>query len=187
VKGVEGVKRKRAPLKTVERAMVKVYEKYECNFAMLTDLARITIVCDDEVALKSVLLKLKTAVEKKITTIVRIKFRLDEEYDAMEAGGYRDILINMEAGGHQYEEEKESGHIVELQLNLTEFVQIKDGEGHASYAVARMLQPFDAAAVTYTRMINQESARDIGTGLIKKATLVGVDDVAETEIKLTQL
>jgi hypothetical protein len=39
--------------------------------------------------------------------------------------------------------------------------------------------------VTYTGMINQESARDIGTGLIKKATLVGVD-VAETEIKLTQ-
>jgi hypothetical protein len=64
-------------------------------------------------------------------------------------------------------------------------VQIKDGGGHASYAVARMLQAFDAAAVTYTGIINEESVRDIGTGLIKKATLVGVD-LAQTETKLTQ-
>ncbi len=182
VTGVHGVERKRAPLKSLERALVKVYEKYECNFAMLTDIARITIVCDDEFALKSILLKLKTAVDKKITTIVRIKFRLDEEFDAMEAGGYRDILINM---FFPPQDEKESEHRVELQLNLKEFLKIKDGGGHASYAIARMLQAFDAAAVTYTGMINEESARDIGTGLIKNATLVGVD-VAETEIKLTQ-
>ena len=180
---VHGVERKRAPLKSVERAMVKVYEKYECNFAMLTDLARITIVCDDEFALKNVLLKLKTAVDIKIINIVRIKFRLDAEYDALEAGGYRDILVNM---FFPPQEESESEHIVELQLNLKKFVQIKDGGGHASYAVARMLQAFDAAAVTYTGMINEESIRDIGTGLIKKATLVGVDDVDETEIKLIQ-
>ncbi len=196
VAGVHGAESKRAPLKSVERALVKVYEKYECNFAMLTDLARITIVCDDEFTLKSVLLKLKAAVYEKITTINRIKFRLDEKYDAMEAGGYRDILINL---FFPPQEEKESEHMVELQLNLKKFVQIKDGGGHASYAVGRMLQAFDAAAVTYTGMINQESARDIGIGLIKKATLVGVDDVElrgigkrsikralETEIKLTQ-
>jgi hypothetical protein len=138
VTGVHGVERKRAPLKSVERALVKVYEKYECNFAMLTDIARITIVCDDEFAMKSILLKLKTAVDKKITTIVRIKFRLDEEFDAMEAGGYRDILINM---FFPPQDEKESEHMVELQLNLKEFLKIKDGGGHASYAIARMLLP----------------------------------------------
>ena len=182
VTGVHGAECKRAPLKSVDRAMVKAYEKYACNFALLTDLARITIVCDDEVALRSVLVKLTTAAGNEIT-IVRIKFRLDEQFDAMEAGGYRDILINM---FFPPREEKESEHMVELQLNLKKFVEIKDGGGHASYAVARMLQAFDAAAVTYTGMINQESARDIGTGLVKKATLVGVDDVAETEIKLTQ-
>jgi hypothetical protein len=164
--------------------MVKVYEKYECNFAMLTDLARITIVCDDEFALKSILLKLKTAVDEKITTIVRIKFRLDEEYDAMQAGGYRDILINI---FFPPQEEKESEHIVELQLNLKQFVQIKEGGGHASYAVARMLQAFDADAVTYTGMINQKSARDIGTGLIKKATLFGVHANDKLEAKMAAL
>jgi hypothetical protein len=182
VAGVHGAERKRAPLKSVERALVKVYQKYECNFAMLTDLARITIVCDDEFTLKSVLLKLKTAVDEGITTIARIKFRLDEEFDAMEAGGYRDILLNM---FFPPQEEKETEHVVELQLNLKKFVQIKDQGGHASYVVARMLQAFDAAAVTYTGMINPKSARNIETGLIKKATLIGVD-VVETEIKLTQ-
>jgi hypothetical protein len=149
---------------------------------MLTDIARITIICGDEFALKNVLLKLKIAVDKKITTVVRIKFRLDEEYDAMEAGGYRDILINM---FFPPQEEKEIEHLVELQLNLKKFVEIKDEGGHASYAVAHMLQAFDAAAVTYTGMINQEITRNIETGLIKKATLVGVD-ATETEIKLTQ-
>ncbi len=58
------------------------------------------------------------------------------------------------------------------QLNLRGFVEIKDGGGHASYAVARMLQAFDAAAVTYTGMINQESARDIGTGKEEKLGVV---------------
>ena len=174
-----GVECKCAPLKSVDRAMVKVFEKYGCNFAMLTDIARITIVCDDEFALKSVLLKLQAAVKEKKAIIVRIKFRLDEEFDAMEAGGYRDILLNMFFPA----QEEESEHIVELQLNLKKFVLIKDGGGHASYAIARMLQAFDAATVTYTGLINQGSARDIGTGLIKKATLVGIDDVAETESK----
>jgi hypothetical protein len=50
-----------------------------------------------------------------------------------------------------------------------------------------MLQAFDAAAVTYTGMINEESSRDIGTGLIKKATLVGVHVDAELEAKLAAL
>jgi hypothetical protein len=181
VTGLDGVERKCAPLKSVDRAMVKVFEKYGCNFAMLTDLARITIVCDDEFALKNVLLKLQAAVKEKKATIVRIKFRLDEEFDAMEAGGYRDVLLNM-----FFPAQEESEHMVELQLNLKKFVLIKDGGGHASYAIARMLQAFDAATVTYTGLINQGSARDIGTGLIKKATLVGIDDVAETESKLTQ-
>jgi hypothetical protein len=182
VAGMSGVERKRAPLKSIERALVKVYEKYGCNFAMLTDIARITIICDDALALKSVLLKLKIAVDNEITTIVRIKFRLDKEFDAMEAGGYRDILINM---FFPAQEEKESEHLVELQLNLKEFVEIKEGGGHATYAVARMLQAFDPAAVTYTGMINQDITRDIGTGLIKKSTLVGIDG-ADTEIKLAQ-
>jgi hypothetical protein len=42
--GINGVEPKFAPLKSVERAMAKVYEKYDCLLDMLTDLARGTIV-----------------------------------------------------------------------------------------------------------------------------------------------
>ncbi len=177
-----GVEQKRAPLKSLERAMVKVYEKYRCNFSMLTDLARSTIVCENVEALKRVLVELKAAVDSNLATIVRIKFRLDKNFDAMEAGGYRDILMNMY---FPPKEENESEHLVELQLNLKEFVDIKDRGGHASYAVARMLQAFDPAAVSYTGMINIESTRDIRTGLIKRAILIGVD-VVDNEIKLVR-
>ena len=176
-----GVEQKRAPLKSLERAMVKVYEKYRCNFSMLTDLARSTIVCDNVEALKRVLVELKAAVDSNLATIVRIKFRLDKSFDAMEAGGYRDILMNMY---FPPKDENESEHLVELQLNLKEFVKIKDGGGHGSYAVARMLQAFDPALVSYTGMINNESSRDIRTGLTKKATLLGVIVDAKLEAGL---
>ena len=139
-------------------------------------------MCKDEDTLKTILTKLKTAVANNEVRICRIKFRLDEGYDVTEAGGYRDILVNM-----AFEPRDilvDNWHIVELQLNLKKFVQIKDGGGgHASYAVGRILQAFDPAAVTYTGMINRESVRDIKTGLIKKASLVGVDVDAKLEAK----
>ena len=180
-KGVSKVELKFAPLKSVERAMVKVYEKYECRFDMLTDIARATVVCEDEDTLKTILTKLETAVAKNETRISRIKFRLDEGYDALEAGGYRDILVNMAFPPRDII--VDNWHIVELQLNLKEFVKIKDGGWHASYAVGRILQAFDPAAVTYTGIANSDSARDMQTGLIKKATLVGVD-VPKSEVRI---
>ena len=182
-KGVSKVELKFAPLKSVERAMVKVYEKYECRFDMLTDIARATVVCEDEDTLKTILTKLETAVAKNETRISRIKFRLDEGYDALEAGGYRDILVNMAFPPRDII--VDNWHIVELQLNLKEFVKIKDGGGHASYAVGRILQAFDPAAVTYTGIANSDRARDMQSGLIKKATLVGVD-VPESEVRIVE-
>ena len=107
--------------------MVKVYEKYECRFDMLTDIARATVVCEDEDKLKTILTKLETAVANNEARIFRIKFRLDEGYDAMEAGGYRDILVNMAFPPRDML--VDNWHIVELQLNLKKFVEIKDGGG----------------------------------------------------------
>ena len=180
---ISGVELKFAPLKSVERAMVKVYEKYECRFDMLTDVARATVVCEDERTLMAILTKLEIAVAKEETRISRIKFRLDEGYDAMEAGGYRDILVYMAFPPRDML--VDNWHIVELQFNLKKFVEIKDGGGHASYAVGRILQAFDPAAVTYTGIANSNSARNMQTGLIKKATLVGVDEPA-SEVRIVK-
>ena len=156
-----------APLKSVERAFVKVFEKYDCRLDQLTDLARATIVCEDEGVLRSVMVELKKAVEDKAIQIHRIKHRLDANFDAMESGGYRDILVNMVFPPND--------HVVELQLNLKAFVEIKNGGGHSSYSVGRMLQAFEPNATTYTGFMTSDSVRDIESGLTKKATVLGVD------------
>jgi hypothetical protein len=50
----------------------------------------------------------------------RIKNRLDVEFDPTDAGEYRDILLNLSSS------EKEGGHISELQLNLKDFIAVKN-------------------------------------------------------------
>jgi hypothetical protein len=164
--------------------VVKVYEKYDCRFDKLTDVGRVTIVCADECVLRDVLKELKKAVEDGDVRIYRIKFRLGDDYDAAEAGGYRDVLINMAFPPKDGEEEG-GLHLVELQLNLAKFVDIKSGGGHASYSVGRILQAFDIATTTYTGMATPDVVRDVQTGLVKKATVVGID-VAVTEARMVE-
>jgi len=184
VSKVFGSEAKFAPLKSVERGVVKVYEKYDCRFDKLTDVARVTIVCTDECVLRDVLKELKKAVEDGAVRIYRIKFRLGADYDAAEAGGYRDVLINM-AFPPKDGEEEDGLHLVELQLNLAAFVDIKSGGGHASYSVGRILQAFDNPTTTYTGMATPDVVRDMQSGLIKKATVVGIDG-AETEARMVE-
>jgi hypothetical protein len=184
VSKVFGSEAKFAPLKSVERGVVKVYEKYDCRFDKLTDVGRVTIVCADECVLRDVLKELKKAVEDGDVRIYRIKFRLGDDYDAAEAGGYRDVLINMAFPPKDGEEEG-GLHLVELQLNLAKFVDIKSGGGHASYSVGRILQAFDIATTTYTGMATPDVVRDVQTGLVKKATVVGID-VAVTEARMVE-
>jgi len=115
VDGVAGAEPKYAPLKSVGRSMVKVYEKYAClfdqvgdsalprpffnslynvsllldclvAFPQLTDLARATVLCKDERVLCMILEKLSKAAKDKAVFIVRIKHRLSDEFDATEAG-----------------------------------------------------------------------------------------------------
>ena len=141
VRAIKGAVAKHAPLKSVERAVAKVFEKYGCRFDQLTDIARATIECSDESILSSVIKALKRALEKGTIQVHRIKHRLGEEFDAAEAGGYRDILLNVTF--------PPSCHLVELQLNLKAFVDIKNNGGHSFYAVGRMLHAFESATTTY--------------------------------------
>ena len=167
VSAINGAVAKHAPLKSVERAVAKVFEKYGCRFDQLTDIARATIECADESILLSVIEALKRAMKKGTIQVHRIKHRLGKDFDAAEAGGYRDILLNVTF--------PPSHHLVELQLNLKAFVDIKNGGGHGFYAVGRMLQAFESAATTYTGQLTTDRIRDVESGLIKKATVVGVE------------
>ena len=156
-----------APIKNVDRALVKVMEKYRRDFSKLTDLSRATLECMTEAALLDVLKKLLELAKEGKIFIVRIKHRLDAAFEALEFGGYRDILINLAFS--------EDGHIVELQLNLSEFVRIKTkGGGHLAYGAARMLQAFEPDTSSFMGVLDESSSRDVGTGLLKKANFIGL-------------
>jgi hypothetical protein len=167
VSDVKGAVARLAPLKSLERAMSKVFEKHECRFDQLTDLARATIECVDENTLLDAIETLKHALEKGTIQIHLVEHRLDKEFDAVEVGGYRYILLNVTF--------PPSSHLVELQLNLKAFVDIKNGGGHASYSVGSMLQAFDPAANTHTGLLTTDHIRDVERGLVKKAALVGME------------
>jgi hypothetical protein len=171
----DGAKAKPAPIKNIERAIVKVLEKYGLNFSSLTDLARATIECKTEQVLLAVLRKLKEAVQAGKAYIVRIKHRLDDRFEALEFGGYRDIRINLSFS--------DGGHIVELQLNLAAFVHIKgNGGGHLAYGTARMLQAFESDTTAFMGRLDADSSRDVGTGLLKKASVVGLESASALSV-----
>jgi hypothetical protein len=52
-------------------------------------------------------------------------------------------------------------------------------------AVGRMQQAFDSDATTYTGILNSDKAREIHTGLVKKATAFGIDG-DETDAKMVE-
>ena len=60
--------------------------------------------------------------------VSRVKNRLDPSYIA--GDGYRDVLCNVEIG---------DGCIGEVQINLSQFVDLKESSGHACYEASRMI------------------------------------------------
>jgi hypothetical protein len=74
---------------------------------------------------------LKRAMKMGTIQVRRIKHRLGKKFDAAEAGGCRDILINVTF--------PPSHHLVELHLNPKASVDIKNGGGYGSYAAGRTL------------------------------------------------
>ena len=167
---VPGTKGLKAPIKDVERCLVKISEKYKGMVDQVTDMARGTVVCKGAKELLRVVEFLKAEVEKGNVVVVRIKNRVAADFDAMDAGGYRDVLLNIAF--------KEGGHLVELQLNLEAFVEIKGSGGHAAYSTGRMLQAFERNVYSFIGSTNQASCEDIACGLTKRAMLIEMDDAS---------
>ena len=116
-------------------------------------------------------MKLDQASKDKKVFVRRIKNRVHPDFDPMEAGGYRDVLINL-----SFEEE---GHQVELQLNLLEFVKIKNSGGHAAYVTARMLQAFDREVIDFIGVVDEAACTDLGCGLTKRMTATKIVEAAK--------
>ena len=144
-------------LKGIARATVKTKEKYGGNFDRLTDLARMTFICEDAATVMAVLTFIRGNAQ---WTILRIKDRLHRQHDASATGGYRDMLLNVQ--------DNTSGHIAEIQITFRRFFTIKSGGGHAVYKLARLLELNEEQTTYFMGKIDESIVEKIGAGLIDR-------------------
>lgn len=123
------------PIKGLCRMVAKVIDRY-ASFAPCRDVARCTVHFPTLDGMAAFLLAL---VASGLVYIIRVKNRFDLAYDALPAGGYRDLqlLLLLPDGGGTVLDGVEGGKVfryVELQLNLAAMVAIKNGESELQQA-----------------------------------------------------
>jgi len=123
------------PIKGLCRMVAKVIDRY-ASFAPCRDVARCTVHFSPLDGMAAFLLAL---VASGLVYIIRVKNRFDLAYDALPAGGYRDLqlLLLLPDGGGTVLDGVEGGKVfryVELQLNLAAMVAIKNGESELQQA-----------------------------------------------------
>ena len=150
-------------LKAKERATVKTQEKYGGDYSCLTDLARMTFECANIAVALAVLTFIH---EHRDWTIIRIKNRLDQAYDASPTGGYRDMLINAIHRDHR--------HYVEIQVTLASLLAIKKSGGHAVYKLARLLELNERTTTVFNGQPTEQTVADIAAGLVRDITIHSV-------------
>ena len=142
-------------VKGIARATVKTKEKYGGCYDCLTDLARMTFVCEN---VATVIAVLTFIYGHSQWTIIRIKDRLHRNHDASATGGYRDMLLNVR--------DNASGHIAEIQITFRSFFTIKSGGGHAVYKLARLLELNEEETTYFMGKIDENIVGKIGSGSI---------------------
>ncbi|ETO16600.1 hypothetical protein RFI_20739 [Reticulomyxa filosa] len=95
--------------------------------------------------------------DQQIIEVVRVKNRLDPSLPSM--FGYRDVLINLRfVKKGEKKEYLYNGHIVELQVHLESFQNIrKHGKGHANYSASRFLIDFVLAQQSNRQVYSDEA------------------------------
>ena len=157
---IKGASVKRAPLKTIKRALTKTMEENCGDFSLLQDLVRISIECTDYAAMVAVARALKNV----NIVFSRFKDRMSPEggFDSAIIGGYRDVMLN---GIFVFDEVE---HIVEVQIHHTAFLKIKSSrEGHTVYKYARELHGFDTEAVRHEGTVDVAGLDRAAQGLVR--------------------
>jgi hypothetical protein len=88
----------------------------------LVDLCRQSIVFEDVNSLADCLRAISADQEVQV---VRVKNRLDAEYNAQQSGGYRDVSLNIRIVNERAKQLGLSGHVGEVQLLLKSVAELK--------------------------------------------------------------
>jgi hypothetical protein len=125
-----GGRYKWAGLKSAQRAVEKVVRAYDGDVSRLLDLCRETMVFED---LRGLCEGARALLGDPDVRVLRVKNRMDPGWDAGAAGGYRDVLVNLQICTEQTRWLRVDQHVCELQLSLRGLAEVKSDEGHRNY------------------------------------------------------
>ena len=124
-------------LKSTQRAIEKVIRSYGEDASRLVDVCRQSIVFDDLQGVSACLSKIAADTDVEL---LRVKNRLDLDYNATLSGGYRDVNINLRFTTTAAALLGVETHVCELQLILRHIAELKKEEGHDRYVTGRNLR-----------------------------------------------
>jgi hypothetical protein len=124
-------------LKRVSRAIEKSIRSYGQDVSRLLDICRQAIVFEGFRDLSACLGLIAADPDVQI---LRIKNRLDPDYDASASGGYRDVNINLRLRTGAARRVGVDSHVCEVQLLLLDMALLKSSEGHQHYVSGRNLR-----------------------------------------------
>lgn len=136
----------------------KALDKYGSDFRLLTDLARMVVVCPKFSTVTQVLTVLNLSDGWKV---LRIKNRLMDAFDATKCGGYRDMLVNLRCTATR--------HVVEVQLVMHSMYHIKasSSDSDAAYRLAFLFELFAPKNTQYQGNLSRDVLERIHNGLIR--------------------
>mmetsp|Transcript_47463 Transcript_47463/g.74169 ORF Transcript_47463/g.74169 Transcript_47463/m.74169 type:complete len:382 (+) Transcript_47463:1-1146(+) len=123
-----------ADLKSSSRSIEKIARVYRMDVSRLLDVCRQAIIFESMGDLVRCLQAIE--VDPDIH-IVRLKNRFDPRMDARETAGFRNICLNVQLSNFDTIRLGLTNHVMEVQLLLSEFAEIRGAAGHQRYITYR--------------------------------------------------
>ena len=133
----EGVDFRWGKLKSVNRAIEKAIRCHGQDVSRLLDVCRQMIAFDGFSDLSACL---GLMASDPHVQILRVKNRLDPDYDSSVSGGYRDVNVNLRIRSPAAALVGADSHVCEVQLLLRGMALLKSDEGHRNYVSSRNLR-----------------------------------------------
>ena len=124
-------------LKSVPRAVEKIVRSYDMDVSLLVDVCRQSIVF---VTVQDLLSCLNAIAVDPDVVLLRVKNRLDPDYDAAMSAGYRDVNIVLRLRTALTAWLGVDGHVCEVQLVPQAVAELKSAAGHCNYVKFRNLR-----------------------------------------------
>ena len=124
-------------LKSVDRAVEKLWRSYNCDVSVLLDLVRQCIIFE---SLSDMIRAVETLRQDPEIEIKRVKNRLSPSYDESLSLGYRDVLFNICINSPATRELGISNHVCEILLILRRYMDHKSLLGHKRYVEFRNMR-----------------------------------------------